>query len=528
MRRVSLAAACFAVAALAGPSAAAGAVDPLSLASGPSPFPPGCTTDPGASGATLYENAEVEPWVDQNPADPSNLIGVYQQDRWSNGGSHGLVTGVSRNGGRAWTHPTPPPFSRCAGGNAANGGDYARASDPWVSFSPNGDAHQIALALNHPTLGPTAVTVSSSRNGGSTWGPIKTLIRDENGSKFFNDKESITADPFRSRFVYATWDRLASPTDLNDPNADFFGPTYFSGSTDGGRTWSPARNIYDPGLNSQTIANQIVVLPSGRLVDVFTLFKNGVTSVATIYSNDRGRTWSKRAKVVDLLGSVGVTDPSDGAPVRTGDIVPDVAVDPRPGTNNLYLVWQDARFNGFQRDQIAFARSTNGGRSWSRPKRVSSNNGTQAFTASVDVNRRGQLAVTYYDFTFDTVASTPTPLETDYWATRSADGGRTFTARERITPHSFDMRSAPFAGGYFVGDYEGLASVNRPFKALFVQANDGDAANPTDVFSTTIRGPIAGARTRGTRSRTPNGLAVGRHAAGKPFNGKRRPYKLTR
>ena len=526
MRRLSLAAACVAAAALVGPSAAAGAVDPLSLVSGPSPFPPGCTTDPGAPGATLYENAEVEPWVDQNPADPSNLIGVYQQDRWSNGGSHGNVTAVSRDGGRTWTRPTPPPFSRCAGGNAANGGDYARASDPWVSLSPNGDAHQIALVVDHPTLGPTAVTVSSSRDGGSTWEPIRTLIRDVNGSKFFNDKESITADPFRSGFVYATWDRLASPTDLNDPNAPFFGPTYFSRSTDGGRTWSPARNIYDPGLNSQTIANQIVVLPSGRLVDVFTLFKNGVTSVATIYSNNRGRTWSKRARVVDLLGSVGVTDPRDGAPVRTGDIVPDVAVDPRPGTNNLYLVWQDARFNGFERDQIAFSRSTNGGRTWSRPKRISSNNSTQAFTASVDVNGRGQLAVTYYDFTFDTAASIP--LETDYWATRSADRGRTFTARERITPSSFDMRSAPFARGYFVGDYEGLTSVNRPFKSMFVQANNGNAANPTDVFSTTIRGPIAGARTAGSPSRTPSGLSVGRHAAGKPFNGKRRPYKVTR
>jgi BNR repeat-like domain len=526
MRRLSLAVAGLAAAALAGPSAAAGAVDPLSLASGPSPFPPGCTTDPGAPGATLYENAEVEPWVDQNPAGPSNLIGVWQQDRWSNGGAHGLLTGVSRDDGRTWTRPTPPPFTRCAGGNAANGGDYARASDPWVSFSPNGDAHQIALALNDPARGPTAVTVSSSRDGGSSWGPIKTLIRDVDGTKFFNDKESITADPFRSRFVYATWDRLASPTDLNDPNAPFFGPTYFARSTDGGRTWSPARNIYDPGLNNQTIANQIVVLPSGRLVDVFTLFRNGVTSIATIYSNDRGRTWSKRAKVVDLLGSVGVTDPRDGAPVRTGEIVPDIAVDPRPGTNNLYLVWQDARFNGFERDQIAFSRSTNGGRSWSRPKRISSNNSTQAFTASVDVNGRGQLGVTYYDFTFDTVASIP--LQTDYWATRSADGGRTFTARERITPHSFDMRSAPFAGGYFVGDYEGLASVNRPFKAMFVQANDGNTANPTDVFSTTIHGPIAGPRTRGSRGRTSTGLSVGRHGAGKPFNGKRRPYKFTR
>ena len=32
------------------------------------------------------------------------------------------------------------PVSRCGGGNAANSGDYARATDPWVTFSPNGVA----------------------------------------------------------------------------------------------------------------------------------------------------------------------------------------------------------------------------------------------------------------------------------------------------------------------------------------------------------------------------------------------------
>ena len=36
-------------------------------------------------------------------------------------------------------------------------------------------------------------------------------------------------------------------------------------------------------------------------------------------------------------------DDGDGDPVRTGDIIPDIAVDPNSG--QLYAVWQDKRFS---------------------------------------------------------------------------------------------------------------------------------------------------------------------------------------
>ncbi|HEY5310377.1 MAG TPA: exo-alpha-sialidase, partial [Casimicrobiaceae bacterium] len=94
---------------------------PLFRASATSPFAPGC--DGVAATGTLYENAEVEPMVAVNPANPNNLVGVWQQDRWSDGGAHGLLTGFSFDGGRTWAR-TSAAFSRCAGGNVANGGDY--------------------------------------------------------------------------------------------------------------------------------------------------------------------------------------------------------------------------------------------------------------------------------------------------------------------------------------------------------------------------------------------------------------------
>src|SRR5512138_2278472 len=83
------------VAVVASAGASSFGVGPLVLASGPSPFA-GCTAgvDPGNPPGTNYVNAEVEPWVDVNPTNPNNIVAVYQQDRWSNGGARGLVTAV--------------------------------------------------------------------------------------------------------------------------------------------------------------------------------------------------------------------------------------------------------------------------------------------------------------------------------------------------------------------------------------------------------------------------------------------------
>jgi hypothetical protein len=491
----------------------------LERISGPSPFTPGCNG--GTQLGTVFPNAEVEPWVSANPRNRRNLVAVYQQDRWSTGAANGTLTGVSFDRGDSWTRPTPPPFSRCAGGNPANGGDYERATDPWVSFGPDGTAHQIALGVSGaaPNFSTSAILVSSSRDGGRTWGPITTLQRDDD-PHLLNDKESITADPTNSRFVYAVWDRL-QVQDPTVPTSPFSGDTLFARSTDGGRTWEPTRTILDFPDNSriQTLGNQIVVLGDGTLVNVTDLIQQGLPLVAVQRSTDKGVTWSDPI-VVDVLFSSatqgqGVIDPSDGHAVRTGDLLPDAAADPRRRSDDLYIVWQDIRFTlaaplPYFNDSIVIASSNDGGLTWSDPRRVSSNKLTQAFTGSVDVNDRGRLGVTYYDFTSDNPAP-GTPLDTDYWATTARDGNAAFSPRRRLTPQSFDMRTAPDAGGFFVGDYEGLANTGN-FLPVFVAANSGNLANRTDVFSSSFSASASSARSAKRRvvARVSNRRALAR------------------
>src|SRR5438552_12274678 len=324
--------------------AAAGPTD----VSGLSPFAACTVGGPG----TNFVNSEVEPFVALNPTNPSNIVGVFQQDRWSNGGAHGLVASTSHDGGATWTESWAH-FSTCSGGTAANGGDYGRASDPWVTFAPNGDVYQISLSASADVT-VSAVLVSKSTDGGDTWSEPTTLAR--NVSAFaegpgFNDKESITADPTNANNVYAVWDRSRFPSDQAGVTAQMNaasirGDIMFSRTIDSGQTWEPARDILAGNQNEFTIGNQIAVLPNGRLVDIFEdLNGSGAQHSpnqfhqSVIRSTDHGVTWSK---VIDISTdrSVAVRDPDTGAFERTGAGLPDIAVAPN-GT--LYAVWADGR-----------------------------------------------------------------------------------------------------------------------------------------------------------------------------------------
>jgi hypothetical protein len=455
---------------------------------------------------TNYLNAEVEPYVAVNPANSANIIGVWQQDRWSNGGAHGLVAGFSSNGGTTWDETTLP-FSVCAPNailDPFTGAPYNRASDPWVSIGPDGTAYAVGLLATNTTLSnaginDTGVAAVTSTTGGQTWGNARLIKSDKGTSpvfeftQFFNDKESVTADPHTAGTAYVVWDRLKAPS--HSPDAAlrahaFRGPTWFSKTTDGGLNWTSARPIFDPGQNSQTIGNQVVVAPNGTLYDFFELFQTtgdphftprGI-SVGLISSSDGGSTWSKPT-IVSAQQTVDDFS-TTGKLLRTGAGLPSVAID--ANTGNLYVVWTDARFTGGTVNQVVISTSTDGGKIWSAPARVSTATGKPAFTTTVAVNSAGVVGVTYYDLRNPDGSIVGQP--TDYWFTSSTDGVH-FGNEARITPTSFDILNAPFAGGFFVGDYEGLGiggTTGTTFVPFFVKTNDENTSNRTDVFTDSV------------------------------------------
>ena len=181
-------------------------VQPLTRVSGPSPVP-GCQV-PLVDGV-LYPQAEVEPQVSANPARPGNLIGVWQQDRFSNGGARALVAGYSADAGRTWGE-VALPFSRCVPG----GLPYDRASDPVVSVGPDGRAYAVSLSFTPNNVEPNfttddAIASATSTDGGRSWQRLRILDRDTNGDVQGSlDKEWVVADPTHPGVAYVTWDHF--------------------------------------------------------------------------------------------------------------------------------------------------------------------------------------------------------------------------------------------------------------------------------------------------------------------------------
>ena len=448
----------------------------LTRVSGQSPFAAGCAS-PGQAG-TNFLNAEVEPFLAVDPHDAQHLVGVWQQDRWSNGGANGLGSGASFDGGKTWTTGFAH-FTHCSGGTAANRATFERASDPWVSFGADSTPHQIGFAFNDSDARKAMLAVRSA-DGGRTWTEPLYLFEETDAAAAV-DKESITADPSDANLVYAVWDRVIEPTPRSPTST---GPAWFTRSTDGGASWETARIIFDPGPNAQTIGNQIVVLPGGHLIDLLTIItqlnqQSPPASVAVLRSTDKGLSWSPKPVIFAEELSQGVRDPKNNEPIRSGDIVPEIAVDRQSGA--LYAVWEDSRFSSGARDGIVLSTSTDEGLTWSpRPVRVNGVLGTPAFTPSIAV-AQGKVGVTYYDLRNDNPGD-DTQLLATVWLATSSDGGATF--QESAVGGPFDIRSAPTTDrGYFVGDYQGLVASGATFLPFFVLANNGNTANRSDVFA---------------------------------------------
>src|SRR5205823_1689664 len=284
--------------------------------SGPSPYA-ACTIG-GSPTSMNFPGAEVEPSVTTDARRSGRVVGVWQQDRWNNGGAHGIAGGFSTDGGRSFREFTWP-VSRCAPG----GLNYERASDPWVSTGPDGIVYGSALSFDQTTP-RNAVVAPTSYDGGRTWRNTTPVIADTELA-FFNDKNSVTADPTRPGRAYQVWDRLQfSP----DGTLLVTGPTMLSTTRDGGRTWGAAKAIVNTAPFQQTIGNVIVI--------------------------DR----------------------------RTGE---------------LYMAYESTDFTAGKVNQIELVHSTDRGRTWSAPIRVSSVPTTPAFTPSIAVDERGDVGITYYD-----------------------------------------------------------------------------------------------------------------------------------
>jgi hypothetical protein len=452
-------------------------VGPLVPVSGASPFSGDC----GVSG-NPYRSAEVEPHLAVDPHKPKHLVATWQQDRFPTGGALSNVTASSRNGGRSWRQELVPGVSRCTGG------DYERASDPWLGFGPEGTAY-LATLPGGGVLPAPAMIVNRSPNGGRSWS--EPVFADRRSDVVgFNDKETLTADPFRAGAAYMVWirNRLvptpSGPSSTND--------LYFTRTVDGGRTWSTPALIDEGTLSERPGNSEIIVTARGRLMCVFSTHEltngeveegSGIDFVA-IRSRDGGRTWSAPAHIGETRAIL-PTDPESGTDIRTNPAIFTADAGPGPGGRRAYVAWQDPLSSRSSRILLS---SSKDGERWSKPRLVSAG-ATIPFTPDLAVARNGTVGVRFYDLRNDSPGDAA--LTTDSWFRHSHDRGRTW--REARLGQSFDLRTAPeitgglFSRGFMLGEYEGLVGLRRSFATAFARAEPAALNGPTDIFFSRIR-----------------------------------------
>jgi hypothetical protein len=138
--------------------------------------------------------------------------------------------------------------------------------------------------------------------------------------------------------------------------------------------------------------------------------------------------------------------------------------------------------------------SIDGGFTWSAPIQVNATpsghpQNSQAFTPSVDVSADGTVTVTYYDFRNN--GASPASLDTNFWAihchpaSEPCNDSASWDEETQVGP-TFDIREAPYARGYFLGDYMGLANVDGDFVSAFGSTM---GAGPSSIWFSRLSPP---------------------------------------
>ena len=486
-------------------AAVAGLAASLLVAAGAAASPYSFSSDVQVSGASTltdcpfgaselfeaaYDDTEVEPQVAVDPTNPDVMVGATQQDRWPDGGARGLTSWTSANGGSSWSKLTDVPWSACQGGPER----FGRVTDPWVSYDKAGTAYFIGQPIDSAELGLSSIAVTSG--DGTSWAPPTTLIEDSGDRGVFNDKVSITGDPTRAGYAYATWIRGDYPPGQRQSQvADFASFAYrgqpmFSRTTDGGQTWS--RPVPMRKSNAYFQGNQIAVGPDGTLYNVTAVLFTGAgiqPNINGVYmgvmrSRDAGRTWSAPVHIAPIR-TTQLFVPDDGFPIRAEDYLPDIAVSQTNG--DVYVVWADGM--GTALNKVVLSKSSDGGRHFSAPRIVSTGGpNVQSYNHAIDVTDDGTVVLTYWDDrnnVADGDFSTPDDeiATTDVWLRHSHNGAASW-APEQHLHGPFDHYLAPISyfapddpRGLFLGDYMGLETIAGADVINFFTSTISDGAD---------------------------------------------------
>jgi hypothetical protein len=273
------------------------------------------------------------------------------------------------------------------------------------------------------------------------------------------DKEWATYDPVTNS-LYTSWTRFNTWASTNPQDSS---DIFIARSSDGGLTWGEQKLISSIGGNASAGFNSVhgsypVTGPNGEVYIAWW----SPAGIMFDKSTDFGETWLDTDINVTGFPVQWIT-PILG--IQTGVSFPVTACDRSNGPYNgtIYVNWSDKRNGGNDAD-IWLAKSTDGGTSWSQPKRVNNDApGKNQFFNYITVDQvTGKVYVIFYD------RRNYTDSKTDVYLAISDDGGETFI-NYRISDSPF----VPYATLFF-GHYIGISAHNDHVFATWMRMDAGE------------------------------------------------------
>lgn len=341
-------------------------------------------------------------------------------------GDCGLSATVSTNG-TAWQRFK---LSRSWGGH-----NFVIGFDPSAAVDNSGRYFVAYGVSDGGSKSANGIVAVSSTDGGLTWKKTKAVTLNLSGG-VFDDKMWIAADAnasssFKNR-LYVAWDRNTSTNQT----------LYVSSSADQGSTWSAPIKINDGSSSFERVIYAFpAVAPNGT---VYVLWLDYAQNKIFIdKSTNGGASWGTDVAAATTNIGFGLDIGCNGG--RSMSPAPQMAID---ASGNIYVVYASDSIAGAGTDlDVYITKSTNGGATWSTPKRVSATSTGHQYNPSIGIDSLGGINVSYLDRRDD-----PNNCRTNTYLSRSSDGGATFTD-SKVTGFDSSFDGNPNGPG----DYSGLA-----------------------------------------------------------------------
>lgn len=416
---------------------------------------------------------QSETFIVHNPFNANNIVATANDMRYNTGSAgYRMAAYYSTDGGQTWSISLTPPnkdvfIPTPTGGGLTN-------VDPGLAFDSKGNLYYSYIYTQVSDQGGIedgGVFVNKSTDGGKTWSsPVPVVLSVGGGAnQDSHDKPFIACDanpssPFKDR-VYVVW-YMISPT---------LGGTIGFAYSSNGEDFSPATRIPGSVSNGGVQSPMPIVASDGTLYVVWENKQGAYTNIMVQKSTNGGVSWVWTSpKVAQTVRTIGEVVNQRYALPNKGNMrvssYPYAAIGMNP--NHIYIVQAGKDDNG--RYGIYFARSTNGGESWTSKIRIDDNpyGNDMFFPAIAYDSKSGILMVVYYSSQLD-----PQNKTVDLFAAVSFDGGNRWT-NIRITPQSWylDHPNAVIdaggaALGRYWGDYMSITAVDGKFIPCFWMPN---------------------------------------------------------